>query len=252
MAIYFASDIHLGLQFGTQTPQQRERNFVQWLQNIQHDCQELFLVGDIFDFFFEWKHVVPKGYTRTLGQLAQMTDQGIPITFLPGNHDLWITNYFTQELGINISLQPLTIDRQGKKLFVAHGDTFYQQPPIGRFLEAILRPRAAYKIASSILPPAWLMRFGHAWSQSNREKRGSMVHTFEAENDFLVRFARKTLAQHPEIDYFVFGHEHTPVNYPLGPDKNLYILGQWVDQTPTIARMEEGNITLCDVPLLHV
>lgn len=247
MAIYFASDVHLGLDFGAETPAAREQRFVGWLRQIeaQADCQELYLVGDLFDFFYEWRHVVPKGYVRTLGQLANMVDRGIKVTFFPGNHDLWVTDYFQKELGATIAFEPLTIERQGKKLFIAHGDIFYQHKLIGRCLEAIMRPRRAYKIASSILPPSWLMRFGHAWSQSNRKKRGSMVHTFGAENDFLVRFARRyLLEQDPSIDCFIFGHEHTPVAYDLGHQKKLYILGEWVGQSPTVARMEGGLIEL--------
>lgn len=246
MAIYFASDVHLGLHFGTETPQQRERKFVNWLRQIQTkgDCEELYLVGDIFDFFYEWRHVIPKGYVRTLGQLAEMTDQGIKIIFFPGNHDLWLTDYFTKELAIQIAFQPLTVDRQGKKLFIAHGDTFYKHKFIGRCVESILRPRTTYKIASSLIPPAWMIRFGNAWSLSSRQKRGSMVHTFGAEDDFLVRFAREHLTKQPEIDYFIFGHEHTPITYDLGNKKALYILGQWVCAEPVVGRMQGGVMEL--------
>lgn len=249
MAIYFASDVHLGLTFGSEPPAVREQRFVAWLRQIEArgDCQELYLVGDIFDFFYEWRHVVPKGYVRTLGQLASMADRGTHITFFPGNHDLWVTDYFSQELGVHIAFEPLTIERQGKKLFIAHGDTFYRHQLIGRCIEAVLRRRSVYKAVSSLLPPAWMVRFGHSWSHSNRAKRGSMVHTFGAEQDFLVRFARQYLAQQdPSIDCFVFGHEHTPVAYDLGADKKLYILGQWVGQTPVVGRMEGGVIELVD------
>ena len=244
MALYFASDVHLGLRFGTETPAAREQRFVHWLQGLD-DCEELYLVGDVFDFFYEWRHVVPKGYVRTLGALAALADRGVKVTYFPGNHDLWLTDYFSKELGAEIAFEPLVIERQGKKLFVAHGDVFYRHNFLGRCLEKVLRHRSVYKIASSVVPPAWMMRFGHAWSQSNREKRGSMVHTFGAEEDFLVRFARNYLKNDdPSIDCFVFGHEHTPVEYELGEGKTLYILGEWVGQNPTVGRMENGKINL--------
>lgn len=244
MAIYFASDVHLGLKFGQKSPQEREKIFVDWLRKITPDCQELFLVGDIFDFYFEWKRVVPKGFVITLAQLAQMSSSGIKIHFFTGNHDLWIRDYLSKEIGLVIHTKPLVAKIDGCRFFIAHGDTFYKHNVIGRFLSFVFRSSAVRKVAQRLIHPDAMVRFGQSWSQSNREKRGRVAHIFGDEDDFLVKFSREYLATvDPNIEYFVFGHEHTPIVYPLTKRSKMVILGEWVE-SPVVARLEGSSVIL--------
>lgn len=242
--IYFASDVHLGLQFKDHDPIDRERNFVKFLSQIEHDCTELFLLGDVFDFWFEWRRTVPRGYVRVLSKLTSMVENGIKIHFFTGNHDLWVGDYLQHEIGLDIHLGHIIVEREGKTLFLAHGDTFYRHKPVGRVLEKIFRSSWARWIGQRVVHPDAMVRFGMSWSHSNREKRGGVAHVFGDEDDFLVKFARGYLStQRSDIDYFIFGHEHTPVVYPLGDRTDLIILGEWVEN-PYYARMQDGRIEL--------
>lgn len=249
MAIYFISDTHLGLDFGTKTPIEREKIVVNFLDSIVDDCRELFLVGDIFDFWYEWKRVVPKGYVRLLGRLALMADSGVKIHFLIGNHDQWISEYFDTQLGIKTYREPIVLNDSGKRLFIAHGDKFYRHKPLGRILATLFTNNIVRRLASRFIHPNSMMRFGHAWSQSSRQKHGSVAHVFAQDDDFLVKFANNYLETiDSSINYFIFGHEHTPVIYPLkNPDESrgscLAILGEWVEN-PVYGRFEDGELTL--------
>lgn len=122
MAYYFASDVHLGLAYNGADPRGRERRFVAWLDSIRADCEGLFLAGDIFDFWFEYERVAPKGFVRTLGKLAEFCDSGIPVHFFVGNHDLWVGDYFEKEIGMTVHTAPATFDLYGRTVFIAHGD----------------------------------------------------------------------------------------------------------------------------------
>lgn len=249
MALYFISDTHLGLDFGAKTPAEREKIVVNFLDSIAQDCEELFLVGDIFDFWYEWKRVVPKGYVRLLGRLAMMADSGVKVHFLIGNHDQWLTDYFDTQLGIKTYTEPIIIDHSGRRLFVAHGDKFYKHKPVGRVLATLFTNSSIGKFASRFVHPNSMMRFGHAWSQSSRRKHVNIGHVFAEDDDFLVKFANNYLSSiDSSIDYFIFGHEHTPVVYPLkNPDQsmtsNLAILGEWVEN-PVYGRFDNGVFSL--------
>lgn len=241
--IYFASDVHLGLKFGRHSTTEREKIFVAFLNQIEPTCDELFLLGDIFDFWFEWNRTVPQGFVRVLAKLAHMTDRGITIHFFTGNHDLWVGDYLKNEIGLTIHFGEFVVERQNKKLFLAHGDTFYRHKAVSRILEKILRSNSARWIGQRLIHPDALVRFGMKWSLSNRQKRGGVAHVFGGEDDFLVNFARGYLSDHQHIDYFVFGHQHTPVKYPLSDRCNLFILGEWVEN-PFYAVLDNGSLSL--------
>lgn len=249
MAVYFASDVHLGLNFGEFSPVEREKKFASWLLSIQNDCTELFLVGDVFDFFFEWKRVVPKGYFRTFAALATLAESGIKIHFFPGNHDLWVRDYFEKELGIIVHREPFVGVIDGRKFFIAHGDIFYRHNFIGRAFSFFFRNLTVRKIASKLIHPNSMVRFGQWWSRSNRLSRGYVAHIFGGEEDFLVKYARQYLATiDSDIDCFLFGHEHTPVIYWLTDRSRLVILGEWVER-PVVACLEHSRLRLVDINL---
>lgn len=242
MAIYFASDVHLGLEYRNQNSHVIEHKFVEWLRSIERDCHELHLVGDIFDFWFEWKRVVPKGFVRTLGQLASMSDNGIKIFIYVGNHDLWQKEYFEQELGARVIHKPYTATLQGKKILIAHGDNLGKRDLMGRTLSATFRNQTAQWLFSKFVHPNISIKFGKNWSSSSRHKREDVTHQFAGEKENLVHYARS----HKGYDYYIFGHLHTPIIYELDKDSKLIILGQWI-VCPTYAKMENGIIELIEL-----
>lgn len=240
MAIYFLSDTHLGLNFRDALAAEREKKLVQWLSDIQNDCQELFLVGDIFDYWFEYKRVVPKGFVRLLGQLAAMADKGVKINFFAGNHDLWVGDYFAQELNAKVFTKPEIIDRQGLKLLVAHGDGLGKNDTAGRLLSATFRSKSARWLFQRLVHPDISMKFGQWWSRGNRNQRGNVTHTFKGIEEPLVQWATR---QHNDIDLFVFGHLHNPNIVEIGQNRKVVILGEWIEN-PTVAVLENGAIRL--------
>lgn len=241
--IYFVSDVHLGLNFGPVSVLDRERRFVEFLDKIEPNCEELFLLGDIIDFWFEWKRTVPRGYVRLLGKLASMCDRGMKIHFFTGNHDLWVDDYLQNEIGLIIHKEPYLTTRQGKQLFLAHGDTFYQHKGVSRLIEIVFRSQWARWIGQRIIHPDAMVRFGMKWSLSNRKKRGGVAHVFGAEEDYLVKYSRSYLVQNSDIDYFVFGHLHTPVDYPLNDRTHMIVLGEWVEN-PVYAALDNGVLSI--------
>lgn len=249
MAVYFASDVHLGLSYRGADPRERERRFTAWLDSIEADCEALFLVGDIFDFWFEYKRVVPKGFVRTLGKLAAFCDRGIPVHFFAGNHDLWIRDYFAREIGMIVHTQPEVFTLHGRTLLVAHGDGLGK---IDDWKYALLRrifhSRFLRRIFSAILHPNVMMRFGHWWSSGSRHgRKGGVTHAFRGEEEPIVRFARVYIADHPEVDYFICGHIHTPVIHRLSDRSDVVVLGEWIEQ-PVYGRLDpDGNLSLVEL-----
>lgn len=225
--IYFASDQH----FGIPTPQEskiREKKFLDWLDFVKQDAAVIFLLGDLFDFWFEYKKVVPKGYVRILGKLAEIRDSGIPVYFFVGNHDLWMENYFEHELGIPVYREPKKFTFQNKDFLIGHGDglgpgdTGYKRMkkvftnPVSRWLYSWLHPDLG-------------MRLGNYLSTKNKLISGEEDIRFLGEDkEWLAQYAREILKKE-HIDYFVFGHRHLPMEIKLG--KSTYInTGDWITQ----------------------
>ncbi len=240
--IYFLSDTHLGLNYGDKTPRQREKFLCDFLCSIEHDCSELFLVGDIFDFWFEWKRCVPQGFVQILAQLQKMTEQGITIHFLVGNHDLWIGKYLQQEIGIIVHTDHLKIQRQNKKLFITHGDKLYRHRGVSYILDKMFRSKFVRWVGQRIIHPDSMIRFGRGWSTSNRKKHGDISHQFTAEDDYWVK-ASKEILKEEHFDYFVYGHLHIPLVYELSESSTMVVLGEWI-QKPTYATLNDSKIEL--------
>ena len=220
---YFVADVHLGLPVND--VRQREQNFVLWLDKAAQDAKAIFLLGDIFDFWCEYKKVVPKGFVRTLGKLAELADQGIEIHFFLGNHDLWTFGYLSDELGIQIHHRPLEISLNGKIFYLAHGDNAGKIPKAYRFLRGVFTSSFFQKCFASI-HPRWGLAFAHRWSRHSRLSKGLSL-PFQQEKEQLYRFAQAYSKEHP-INYFIFGHRHTPLSLPVGEHSRLVILGEWI------------------------
>lgn len=251
MAYYFASDLHLGLTYRGQSPLARERLFVRWLDQIAPDCQKLFLVGDVFDFWYEWSHVVPAGFVRVLGRLAALADSGVEIHFMIGNHDMWAGDYLSREIGMVVHTAPYVFDTEsGRRIFVDHSHALGEHDFWGRTMLRLFTSHTARWLFSHLLHPNWAMTLGKGWSNSSRHARQDVAHTFGNENERIVKYARTLLSQGQKIDYFIVGHLHTPILYPLTPNSCLVVLGQWITD-PQYARLDpsSGEIQLLSYEL---
>ncbi len=226
---YFASDTHLGLQLGSD-PENRERLLVQWLDEVSKDADAIFLVGDIFDFWYEYRYVVPKGFTRLLGKLSELSDRGVPIHFFGGNHDIWAYRYLHDECGVTLHHSPYAeFELDGRKVVVGHGDTLGPRPIGQRMLSAIFRNKVLQRLFS-MLHPYWAMILGKCWSSSNRSSR-PIAHSFRGEKEPTIAFAHQYQQSHPSSpsDLFICGHIHCSELYPLEEGGAVAFLGEWID-----------------------
>jgi UDP-2,3-diacylglucosamine hydrolase len=224
--IYFASDNHLGAPT-QEASRPREQKFVAWLDEVKHDAAAIFLLGDLFDFWFEYKTVVPKGFTRTMGKLAEISDSGIPIYYFVGNHDLWMNGYFEQELNIPVFHKPREHTFNNTSFFIGHGDGLgpgdkgYKRMkkvftnPVAKWFFKWLHPDLGVKLAQYM-------------SVKNKLISGDEDIRFLGEdNEWLVQYSKKKL-QGKHRDYFVFGHRHLPLEIDLGNNSKYINLGDWI------------------------
>ena len=238
---YFASDIHLGAG-GEAFAGETERRFVAWLDDAAKDAESIFLVGDLFDFWFEYREVVPKGFVRTLGKLAELTDRGVRVVFFTGNHDMWVGDYLARECGVEIYTSPQQFRLNDKNVFIAHGDNMkIDGQPVLKLLNTVFRSRTLRWLFSWLLHPDWAMRFGHWWSGKSRKSHAADTLDVSL-TEPLIQYAREYAAMH-DVDHFVFGHMHFPRDFREG---NLHVinLGCW-EQYPSYAVLDaSGEMTL--------
>ncbi|AQX09418.1 UDP-2,3-diacylglucosamine hydrolase [Elizabethkingia miricola] len=225
--IYFASDQH----FGAPTPKEskvREAKFIRWLDEIKKDAQVLFLMGDLFDFWHEWQHVIPKGYVRLLGKLAELKDSGIELYFFVGNHDLWMKSYFEDELEVPVYFTKKYYEVSGKNFLLAHGDGLGPgDKGYKRMKKLFTNPVAQWFF--KWLHPDISMRIALYLSQKNKMISGEEDKEFLGEDkEFLIIYAKEKLKTE-KIDYFIFGHRHLPMVLDLNAGQSKYInLGDWI------------------------
>jgi len=227
--IYFASDVHLGAPT-IRNPREHEKRFVAWLDAVKSTASEIYLLGDVFDFWFEYKRVVPRGYTRLMGKLAEITDSGIPVHFFTGNHDIWVFDYLPSETGVIVHREPLMQQWGNKTFYLAHGDGLGGYDKKFNFLKAIFtNPFAQWMFGH--IHPNWGIGFATMWSKQSREKNlvkyGSQY--LGDDKEWLVLYANETLKTTP-VDYFVFGHRHIALDKDLGQGSRLIYLGDWINQ----------------------
>jgi UDP-2,3-diacylglucosamine hydrolase len=225
--IYFVSDIHLGAP-ALSNNREREKAFVQWLDLIRNDAAKLFLMGDIFDFWFEYSKVVPRGFTRTLGKLAEMADSGIEIHFFTGNHDVWVFDYLPQEIGLTLHRDVFRTELFGKKFFLAHGDGLDPDDKGYLLLKKIFTCKPLQWLFAR-LHPNFALWVGTNWSKHSRISKGIEGAAFKGENKEGIYIFAKSIAEKEDIAYFVFGHRHLLLNKPIGEKSNFIILGDWIN-----------------------
>jgi UDP-2,3-diacylglucosamine hydrolase len=224
--VYFASDNHLGAPT-RELSATRERKFVAWLDHVKQDAAAIFLLGDLFDFWFEYRSVVPKGFTRTLGKLAEITDAGIPVYYFVGNHDLWMEGYFEEELNIPVYHAPEDFDFNGKRFLIGHGDGLGPgDKGYKRMKKVFTNPVAKWFFRW--LHPDLGVRLAQYLSVKNKLISGDDDVTFLGEDkEWLVQYSRRKLEQEYR-DYFVFGHRHLPMEIDLGQGAKYLNLGDWI------------------------
>ena len=242
--VYFISDLHLGATY-LPDPLEYERRVVRFLDSIAGEAGELILLGDILDYWYEYRTVVPRGFTRFFGTLARLADSGVKITWFIGNHDIWLFDYLATEIGLRVvdGVERRTIG--GKNFFLSHGDGVGRLPRTFRFIRATFRNRFCQKLYAAI-HPRWTIPFAHRWSNHSRHFATSTPRFEGEDREPLIAFCRDWLRTHPDerVDYFVFGHRHILIDFPLGiAGSHMVILGDWIHHF-SYARFDGEELTL--------
>lgn len=226
--LYFASDFHLGAPNETES-KIREKRIIRWLDSISNDAAAIFLVGDIFDFWFEYGEVIPKGFIPFISKISQIREQGVPILFFTGNHDLWMKDYFTRELGIPVYHHPIVLSVEGKKILVGHGDGLGPGDNSYKFLKTVFTNPFANWLFRWLHPDLGV-KLAKAWSSRSRiTNMGKNENRFLNEDEWLWQYC-KDLESRFHHDFYIFGHRHLPLELPVGEKSTYFNLGEWVSQ----------------------
>jgi UDP-2,3-diacylglucosamine hydrolase len=224
--IYFVSDLHLGTP-DKESSFRREKRFVAWLDSVKGDAAEIYLLGDIFDMWFEYKRVIPRGYSRLLGKFAELADKGVVFHYFTGNHDMWIGDYFTTEFGMKIYRKPVVRTINGKKFFIGHGDGLGPGDYGYKFIKRVFAGKLNQWLYAR-LHPNFALGLADFFSRRSRAATGNNDEVFVSEEkEMLVRFARQYL-EIEHIDYFVFGHRHLKLDIKISENSRYINTGQWI------------------------
>lgn len=223
---YFVADIHLGVP-NYEESLQREKKLVRFLLEAEKDAKAIYLMGDIFDFWHEYKYVVPKYYVRLLGTLASIVDRGTQVYFFTGNHDQWIRDYFQKEIGMIVCTKELIQNIDGKTFYLAHGDGLDKTDKMYLFMKCLFGSKIIRALFASI-HPRWAIAFGNSWSKSSRKSHSEEDLMDKEHKEEMYKFCQKTIKEKP-IDYFVFGHRHLNKEYIIEDNKKLIILSDWIN-----------------------
>ena len=228
--VYFLSDAHLGSR-AIEHSRTQERRLVNFLDSIKHKAAAVYLLGDMFDFWYEFKMVVPKGYTRVLGKISELTDLGVEVHFFIGNHDIWCGDYLEKECGVILHRQPLTCEIYGKEFYLAHGDGLGDRDWKFKFLRAMFRSKTL-QFLFSMLHPRWSVDFGLTWAKHSRMKRkdGREPEYMGENEEPLVIYTKDYLKTHPDINFFIYGHRHIMLDLMLSHSSRILILGDWIHE----------------------
>lgn len=238
---YFISDLHLGATYIRDSRAHEER-VVRFLDSIADDASELYMLGDILDYWYEYRTVVPRGYIRFFGALARLADAGVKIYWFIGNHDIWLFDYLRTEIGITVIDGSLEKRILGHDFYMAHGDGVGRLPWTFRMLRATFRNRFCQRLYSAI-HPRWTIPFAHRWSTHSRNFSEETPQFLGPDRESLIAFATDYSLEHPEIDYYVFGHKHVLVDYTLESGSHVIILGDWIHHF-SYARFDGELLTL--------
>ena len=223
---YFISDLHLGASY--LDTRQREQKVIDWLNSIKSSAKRLIFLGDILDYWYEYRHVVPRGYIRFFGKLAELSDSGIEIHWFTGNHDIWIFDYLPAELGITLHRTNEVLDIDGHSFFLSHGDEVGERKWSFRFIQWLFRNKVAQWCYSWIHPDLTMI-LAHKWSSSSRKKNNQKgeEHFRGEKYEPLVRFAKEYIKNN-NVEYLIFGHRHILLDLMLTRNNRMVILGDWI------------------------
>ena len=239
---YFISDLHLGARYVADRRAQ-EKRVVSFLRSIAGDAKALYMLGDVLDYWYEYRYVVPRGYVRFFGELARLADAGVKIYWFIGNHDIWLFDYLRDEIGISI-VDPagggIESEIHGSVFFLGHGDGVGRQPRAFRCLRYLFRNKFCQRLYAGI-HPRWTVGFAMNWSRSSRSS-----HEGKAERlpDSIRVFASTYTAAHPEVHYIIMGHYHLQVDEVVGKHCRLIVLGDWIDGG-SYAVFDGMNLEIC-------
>lgn len=242
--VYFLSDMHLG---ATYLPDGRaaEKRVVRFLLSVKEQASDIYLMGDVLDYWYEYRTVVPRGFVRFFGALAELADAGVRLHWFIGNHDIWLFDYVRDEIGVEVVDGWRVDEICGKRFFLSHGDGLGRLKPGFRFIRKLFRNKLCQKLYAAI-HPRWTVGLAHAWSAGNRDFAHYRRPRYKGpDRDPLALFAKEYLRDvDPGIDYFVFGHEHLLVREQVGPRSQMVILGDWLTRM-SYAVFDGQNIELC-------
>lgn len=224
--IYFASDFHLGVP-SLEKSLLREKKIVRWLDEVKRDAAEIFLVGDLFDFWFEYKRTVPRGFTRLLGKISELTDSGIPVHVFTGNHDMWIFDYLPRECGVSVFRVPIEREWNGKKFLIGHGDGLGPGDHGYKFIKKIFSSKICQWLFARLHPNfgIWLANSMSGYSRTITGDKD--IRFLGEENEWLVIYSKEKLKQ-KHFDFFIFGHRHLPMEIKVGENSKYINLGDWL------------------------
>ena len=235
------SDLHLGAPY-MKDSKESERRIVAFLDSIKDDAESIYLLGDILDYWYEYKYVVPRGYVRFFGKLAELTDAGIKIVWIKGNHDIWIFDYLPNEIGVEVMDGSVIVELYGKKVFMNHGDGVGKLEPSFKFTRNLFRNRFCQWMFAGI-HPRWTVPFAYNWSAHSRKEGEDKNYS----TDYLLRnlrdFVKQYHQEHPEIDFYIFGHLHVLSREEFENGCEMIVLGEWI-RTFSYARMNESGLEL--------
>lgn len=242
--IYFISDAHLG-SLAIAHSRQQERRLVRFLDAIKDKASAVYMLGDMFDFWFEYRMVVPRGYTRFLGKVSELADNGVEVHFFVGNHDIWCTDYLERECGVIVHHGPMTMELSDKIFYMGHGDGLGDKDWKFQLIRSIFRNKLCQRLFAC-LHPRWAMAFGLAWAKHSRQKhmkQGGEPPYMGENKEPLVCYAKDYLKAHPDVNYFMFGHRHIELDLMLSRTSRVLILGDWISQF-TYAVFDGENLFL--------
>lgn len=250
--VYFISDAHLG-SLATEHRRTQERRLVAFLDSIKTQASAVYMLGDMFDFWYEYRLAVPKGYTRFLGKVSELTDMGVEVHYFTGNHDIWAYDYLEKECGVTIHRKPLTTEIYGNLFFLAHGDELGERDKGFRFIRSVFHNRLCQVLFSS-LHPRWGIDFGLKWAKHSRLKRADGIEPpYKGEDkEELILWTKEYMKTHPDINFFIYGHRHIALDLMLSSTSEgnshksrLMILGDWISQY-TYVEYDGETISLKD------
>jgi UDP-2,3-diacylglucosamine hydrolase len=225
--IYFASDFHLGVP-DKKSSLIREKKIIRWLNQVSEDAEEIWLLGDIFDFWFDYKKVVPRGFVRLLGKMADIVDSGIPITIITGNHDMWFFDYLPEEIGVTLYREPVSRTWAGKKFLIGHGDGLGPGDKGYKLIKKVFSNKICQWLFRWIHPDIGIGMADYFSSKSRASTEDYDKIYLGDENEWLAIYAKDVLKSE-HYDYFIFGHRHLPIDIEVGENSRYINLGEWIN-----------------------